>query len=404
MAVEGTLDLFKLPEILQLIAQQKKTGILTVQGPRDIVAISFLAGRIVAADALNQAMEEGLAKVLVAEGLIGAGELARATADHQESGERLIDVLVGRGYVSRVRLLGALRLQTYRLVEQLLRWDEGDFKFYSGEEVSYEESFVPIPVEEILLHSVQDAEATKDRPATAPPAQPSPPAGPRPLRAPAATGPRPPAASAVAPEEPERRQAAIVPWPLVPPAPPSQATAEPAGRGERAGVVVPLSFRRMQVEESAVPRLHRTVGRVLALLAAALVVAVVVRDPADLVLPFPWQDGQRSAFARAARAPLYLKIDRAAKTYFLLEGHFPDRLSQLQASGLLAPADLFDPALGTPLQYAARAEGYQVQPVDSRGLPRAGSESTEAITGNFLLDPEFVSVSPDSRAPLVLLD
>ena len=42
MAVEGTLDLFKLPEILQLISQQKKTGILTVQGQQDIVAISFL--------------------------------------------------------------------------------------------------------------------------------------------------------------------------------------------------------------------------------------------------------------------------------------------------------------------------------------------------------------------------
>jgi len=146
MAVEGTLDLFKLPEILQLIAQQKKTGILTVQGPRDIVAISFLSGRIVAADALNQAMEEGLAKVLLSEGMIGAAELARANADHERSGERLIDVLVGRGYVSRVRLLGALRLQTYRLVEDLLHWQEGDFKFYSGEEVSYEESFVPIPV------------------------------------------------------------------------------------------------------------------------------------------------------------------------------------------------------------------------------------------------------------------
>ena len=46
MAVEGTLDLFQLPEILQLISQQQKTGILTVQGQNDIVAISFLSGKI----------------------------------------------------------------------------------------------------------------------------------------------------------------------------------------------------------------------------------------------------------------------------------------------------------------------------------------------------------------------
>src|SRR5436305_12037016 len=191
MAVEGTLDLFKLPEILQLISQQKKTGILTVQGQHDIVAISFLSGRIVAADALNQAMEEGLSKVLLSQGLIGPQELARAKADHQQSGERLIEVLVERGHVSRPRLLEALRLQTYRLVEQLLHWQEGDFKFYSGEEVSYEEAFVPIPVEEILLHSVQDAAAALEHQAAATLVRPALPPAARPVRVPVRAAPPP---------------------------------------------------------------------------------------------------------------------------------------------------------------------------------------------------------------------
>ena len=52
MSVEGSLDLFSLPEILQMISQQGKTGILTIQGQQDIVAISFLTGHIVAADSL----------------------------------------------------------------------------------------------------------------------------------------------------------------------------------------------------------------------------------------------------------------------------------------------------------------------------------------------------------------
>ncbi len=422
MAVEGTLDLFKLPEILQLIAQQKKTGILTVQGQHDIVAISFLNGRIVAADALNQSMEEGLAKVLVAEGMIGTAELARAQADHQASGERLIDVLVERGYVTRQRLLQALRLQTYRLLAQLLNWDEGDFKFYSGEEVSYEESFVPIPVEEILLHAVRDAESAEERRAAAPaartpapmppmptlpstPATPSAAAGARTVRAPAPV----PLAPAVAAEL-ERRRAVgggraatpgVLPMPALPQAP--AAAGEAAGRGEREGVVVQMPFRHMQVESSAVGLPQRIAARLLAVLAVALVAAGALRAPDDLVLPFPWQEVQRSALARSERASLFLKIDRAAKTFFLLDGHFPARLSQLERAGLLSPGDLRDP-LGAPLQYAAHADGYSVQPVDARGEPRAGAESTEAITGNFLLDPQFLSVSPDSQAPLVLLD
>ncbi|MFY9822671.1 MAG: DUF4388 domain-containing protein, partial [Thermoanaerobaculia bacterium] len=153
MAVEGTLDLFKLPEILQLISQQKKTGILTVQGQQDIVAISFLNGRIVAADALSQTLEEGLAQVLVKEGMISASDLHRAAAEHQSAGGRLIDVLVERRYLERAQLLQALRFQTWKLLEQLLRWSEGDFKFYSGDEVSFEEGFNPISVEELLIHA-----------------------------------------------------------------------------------------------------------------------------------------------------------------------------------------------------------------------------------------------------------
>src|SRR5579864_1660886 len=156
MAVEGSLDLFSLPEILQMISQQGKTGILTIQGQQDIVAISFLAGRIVAADSLAHTVEEGLAKLLVGEGLLSAAELARAGAEHQASGGRLLDLLVERRYLTRPQLLAALRLQTIRQLEALLRWQAGDFKFYGGDEVSYEEGFQPISVEDLLLRTLAD--------------------------------------------------------------------------------------------------------------------------------------------------------------------------------------------------------------------------------------------------------
>ncbi len=156
MSVEGSLDLFSLPEILQMISQQGKTGILTIQGQQDIVAISFLAGRIVAADSLAHTVEEGLAKLLVSEGLLSAAELARAVAEHHAGGGRLLDQLVERRYLTRPQLLAALRLQTIRQLEALLRWQAGDFKFYGGDEVSYEEGFEPISVEDLLLRTLAD--------------------------------------------------------------------------------------------------------------------------------------------------------------------------------------------------------------------------------------------------------
>jgi hypothetical protein len=400
MAVEGTLELFKLPEILQLVSQQKKTGILTVQGQQDIVAISFLNGGIVAADALNQTLEEGLGQVLVGEGLLSASELGRASAEHQSSGGRLLDVLVERRYVDRQQLLKALRLQTRRLLQDLLRWDKGDFKFYSGDEVFYEEGFVPISVEELLLHAGEaEAAATdiKPRPAAAPPA-PAPPAAPA---APAASAPRPvPAAAAQAglrvirsPEPaPAARSAPARPVPV--PAPAAALNETMTGQ-----------FRQMTVEQQPVsaPWLQRLLPGLLAAGLAALLGAVLLTRPGAMLLPFPWQDGERAAMSRDQQTSLYLKIDRAAKTFFLLEGRFPDGLGPLRDAGLLTTEDLRDPQ-GRPLQYAPAEESYTLQPIESGKLV-AGEASAEAITGNFLLDPEFLSVTSESSGqPLVLLD
>jgi uncharacterized protein DUF4388 len=381
MAVEGTLDLFKLPEILQVISQQRKTGILTVQGQQDIVAISFFNGRIVAADALNQTLEEGLSQILLKEGMISAPDLARAASEHQSAGGRLIDLLVERRYLERSQLLQALRLQTFRLLEQLLRWSEGDFKFYSGDEVSFEEGFVPIPVEELLIHAVQSASdseparpASRPRPAAHLQPVPSPPAGPRPAPA----GPR-----------------AVAVKPAPPAAPSTGAEVEDEVSGH---------FRRMKIE----PRLAAStapgwLGWMPAGVLAVLVMAALLAAPNGLILPFPWQEREREGLARDQRTALYLKIDHAAKTWFLLKGSFPDRLQELVDADLLSRADLED-AEGHRLLYEAGEESYVLEPLE-RGRAIEGAGATEAITGNFLLDPEFLNVAPETSVqPLVLLD
>ncbi|HRC87894.1 MAG TPA: DUF4388 domain-containing protein, partial [Thermoanaerobaculia bacterium] len=157
MAIEGSLDLFQLPEILQLISHQTKTGILTIQGETDIIAISFDRGRIVAADALNQTLEEALGEVLASQGLVAPADFLRVSTEHQAGESRLVDLLVERKIIDRPQLLKALRLHIFRLLTELLAWRSGEFKFYSGEEVAFEEGFKPISVEELLIRSVEEA-------------------------------------------------------------------------------------------------------------------------------------------------------------------------------------------------------------------------------------------------------
>jgi hypothetical protein len=338
-------------------------------------------------------------------------------------GGRLIDFLVERRHVSRQRLLAGMRLQTYGLIEQLLRWDQGDFKFYTGEEVSYEEGFVPITVEELLLNAGDAAARDRRPPAPAAPPAPSssspaaasarpsrpplravPPPEPLPTPPPPASA-RPPGVAPVRAAEPAPLRSPARPLSPVPPAQmpplppkPQSPAAYPAGEPP-----VPATFRKMKVEQVAVPRSFRAVARVVALVPAVLLVVFLLTDPGLLLLPFPWEEAQRQELAQEQRSSLYMKIDRAAKTFFLLEARFPERLAQLQQLDLLSEADLRDPQ-SHELRYSAREESYKVQPVDGKGTPIFRAETTDAVTGNFLLDSEFISVSPDAQAPLVLLD
>nr|MDP9122629.1 hypothetical protein [Acidobacteriota bacterium] len=124
--------------------------------------------------------------------------------------------------------------------------------------------------------------------------------------------------------------------------------------------------------------------------------------PYRVVIPFPWQGEDRTALVHDRRQATYLKTDRAAKTFFLLEGRFPDRLEQLRDSNLLGDADLVDPQ-HLPFRYSMREDSYTLQPLLD-GKPLEGAEATEAITGNFLLDPLLFVPAQSTTPPVVLLD
>ena len=135
------------------------------------------------------------------------------------------------------------------------------------------------------------------------------------------------------------------------------------------------------------------------MLAGGLLVAVAaycLAGPWKLFLPFPWQSDLRQAFDTERRAGVYLQLDRAARTFFLLEGRFPESLAELEQAGLLAPEAVTD-AAGGELGYSATATSFSLQA--SGGVSR-----TEGIAGNFLLDPEFQERAAREQPPLVLLD
>ncbi len=454
MALEGDLNSVVLPKVLQSISAQRSNGILTIQGEEDIVAVSFLAGGVVAADALNQTVEEGLGDVLQSQNLVSAEDFKAIARDHQGGGSgSLGDLLVERGLVSREELLQGLRMQTYRLMLQVLTWRQGEFKFYGGDEVSYEEGFVPIPVDELLIRSIDDLGEAGGVAGPVPELDSAyrqvPPRSsvqvmgrdgdggdegiwiteeqelflsrsdgtvsaaelarkmglPRykalftlynllqhdliePLGrvAPAA----PPKLEIELPEEvPNHLRAEI----FKPPEPAPGTSPAPAAA---------VAERPVVKKAVAADRLHRWIGPALAAVLIGVLVLSFLRYPGRVLLPFPWQTNQRSTVEQQLRQSLFQKIDRAAKAYFLVQAHYPDSLADLVELGLLSEVDLRDPA-GYTLSYSTNDVSYTIELLDD-GKAVEGLGTSEAITGDFLLDSQFFHSSSQDEKPLYLID
>ncbi len=384
----GSLSEGSLEPVLVRLGRDEVTGILTVQGDEDIIAISFEDGRIVGADALNEPLESGLGRALVADGLLTPEQLSQVIERIGGERGRISEILASEANLSGDDYLSGLRSYTCQLVRRSCSWTSGEYKFFAGDEVSSEEGLEPIRIEEVCAPSVEPAaELSFERADVV--AEPPPP--PEPVSA-----------------DPARAMPAEDTWveiggPL--PSPPDTDLEIVALPWEKAAIGGDgLELR--QVERKRVPlidRLRRSLWWVLPAAAAGLLLAVVLWRPNLVFYPGFWLEPQRLAFEQQTRASEYQKIDRAAKTFFLLEGRFPEDLHTLVARELLSPRDVVGPG-GKVLTYVPGDRGYMILPAVMDGTD-PGVNEPEAIAGDFFLDPEYVVRAPErSAAPLVLLD
>ena len=156
MALRGTLRDFSLGEILQLISFQRKTGVLTVEGEEDTVSVSFLDGKVVAADSLKRRFENRLGNLLVRAGKLTPAVLAEVLEEQNRLEQRIGFVLINRGLVTPGDLQAALRTQILNLIYRLFRWSDGRYYFSQEKSVEYEvDHFTPVATENILMEAAR---------------------------------------------------------------------------------------------------------------------------------------------------------------------------------------------------------------------------------------------------------
>lgn len=131
LAFAGRLEVIGLPEVLQILSQARRSGLLQLdrEEPFERGEIELADGRVIRAEVCH--LPERLGAVLLRRGLIHPDLLAEALR-RQSAGyawQPLGDVLLAMGAVDPWALAEALTAQIEEQMAVLLRWERGVFRF-----------------------------------------------------------------------------------------------------------------------------------------------------------------------------------------------------------------------------------------------------------------------------------
>jgi len=129
MALQGDLRDFSITEIIQLIGQQFKTGVLNVQHGRKKVEIYFVDGMIVHVFSTYRARKDLLGEILVKAQVITQQQLDQALKVQEETLQYLGEILIDLQWLKKEEVLRVIQNQIYETIYDLFQWGEGNFRF-----------------------------------------------------------------------------------------------------------------------------------------------------------------------------------------------------------------------------------------------------------------------------------
>jgi len=149
--LQGNLQEFSLPNVLQLVKMSAKSGSLTIRREGESGKIFFRRGMIYYAYSAPQLLPLG--ERLIKAGAIGREELRQALAAQKRAGAgaRIGSILLKRGDIDRDTLEQAVREQIEDTAFNFFSWPDGEFEFGAEESPPKEDIFVEMNVETVIM-------------------------------------------------------------------------------------------------------------------------------------------------------------------------------------------------------------------------------------------------------------
>ncbi|UCG52367.1 MAG: DUF4388 domain-containing protein [Candidatus Latescibacterota bacterium] len=135
MSLEGNLSAFGLSEILQLIALQQKSGMLSISRQGSSMMLFFRDGKIISTRDRRRGVRDPIKDYLARYGILSRRELMRLTDISAESKIDVTDVIVSEGLLSEDDMKAHYRNHIQETVHDILTWEQCSYKFIPGKDV-----------------------------------------------------------------------------------------------------------------------------------------------------------------------------------------------------------------------------------------------------------------------------
>lgn len=155
MALEGSIQDFGLPDIIQFLRHQNKTGVLTIESKNSWTKVIFEGGMIVSTATPETEGEDWIGKRLVQSERMTETQFKEVLKQQQKNKEKIETILVNAGLISKQDLTHLLDLQTKETLFALFRLKEGRYRF-EAVPVSYNQDYATsMDAEFILLEGMR---------------------------------------------------------------------------------------------------------------------------------------------------------------------------------------------------------------------------------------------------------
>jgi tetratricopeptide (TPR) repeat protein len=151
MAMKGTSNEASLPDIIQLISQGKRTGVLSVTNRKDFGDIYFKDGNIVYSTIVNN-------KFKLCDILISAQEITREEAEKaieiqktDDFKKRIGEILIELDFITKDKLLSYVKKQIEEVVFTIFKWENIYFNFEPNIHPPKDLEIISFRPEDILL-------------------------------------------------------------------------------------------------------------------------------------------------------------------------------------------------------------------------------------------------------------